>query len=307
MDSLSGISEDDLVRRLTRGLPAGRRVVTGPGDDCAVVRVPGRKDLQLLKTDCLLEDVHFLRTHPGEKVGWKALCRTISDIGACGGKPDAALVTVAAPGDLPLAYLDGVYAGLRRAARKFGVSIVGGETARSRGGLFLSIALTGWVTRGRYVGRSGGRAGDAIFVTGRLGGSFGSGRHLAFTPRVREARWLAGRHDIHAMMDLSDGLGSDLPRLAEASRKGYAIDAGALPRHRGCSVEQAIGDGEDYELLFAVAPDGADAVEEGWRRKFPRVPLTRIGHLLADRRRRTPLVAGYAHFSDCQPAEKSGS
>lgn len=307
MDSLSGISENDLVRRLVRGLPAGRRVVAGPGDDCAMVRVPGRRELQLLKTDCLLEDVHFLRAHPGEKVGWKALCRAISDIGACGGKPDAALVTLAAPADAAVAYLEAIYAGLRKAARKFGVSIVGGETARSPGGIFLSVALTGWVRRGRFVARGGGRAGDVLFVTGRLGGSFPGGRHLAFTPRVKEARWLAGNFEIHAMMDLSDGLGADLPRLAEASRKGYAVDLDALPRHRGCSVEQALGDGEDYELLFAAAPREARNLENAWPAKFPRVPLTRIGTLLADRRRRTPLAAGYAHFSDCQPAEKSGS
>jgi thiamine-monophosphate kinase len=307
MDSLTGITEDELVRRVTRRLPTGRRVVAAAGDDCAAVRVPGRKDLQLLKTDCLLEGVHFLREHAGEKVGWKALCRTISDIAACGGKPDAALVTVAAPEDLPVAYLEAVYAGLRKAAREFGVSIVGGETARSPGGLFLSIALTGWVKRTRLVLRSGGRSRDVLFVTGRLGGSFPTGRHLGFTPRVKEARWLVANCAVHAMMDLSDGLGADLPRLADASRKGYEIDLATLPRHRGCSVEQALGDGEDYELLFAVAPRDSVAIESAWRTKFPRLPLTRVGVLLADRNRRTPLAAGFAHFSGCQPEANSGS
>lgn len=304
MESLTGIPEDDLVRRLTRRLPAGRRVVVGVGDDCAAVRVPGRRELQLLKTDCVVEGVHFLREHTGEKVGRKALCRAISDIAACGGKPDAALVTVAAPGDLASAYLDAIYAGLRRSAREYGVSIVGGETARSPGPLFLSIALTGWVKRGRLVRRGGGRARDALFVTGRLGGSFESGRHFTFTPRVKEARWLVANFDIHAMMDLSDGLGADLPRLADASRKGFELQLAAIPRHRGCSQEQAIGDGEDYELLFAVAADEAEKLAAEWRLGFPRVPLTRIGRLLADRRARTPLPGGYAHFSGCQPAEK---
>lgn len=137
-----------------------------------------------------MEDVHFRRSHPPERVGWKALARAISDIAASGGRPDAALITVAAPGDLDVAWLEGVYAGLRRVARRFDVSIVGGETARSPGGVFLSVALTGWVKPGRYVGRSGGRAGDALFVTGRLGGSFGrdgtgaDGRHLRFIPHM---------------------------------------------------------------------------------------------------------------------------
>jgi thiamine-monophosphate kinase len=307
VNAMGDLSEDELVKRLTRRLPAGGRVVAGAGDDCAAVRVPGRKELQLLKTDCLLEGVHFLKEHAGEKVGWKALCRTISDIAACGGKPDAALVTIAAPADLDVGYLVAVYRGLRRAAQRYGVSIVGGETARSPGSLFISVALTGWVKRARLVLRSGGRARDVVFVTGRLGGSFQSGRHLKFTPRVEEGRWLARNFDIHAMMDLSDGLGTDLPRLAKASRKGYAVDLKAIPRHRGCTVEQAVADGEDYELLFAVAPREATALEAAWRRKFPGLPLTRIGALLADRTRRTPLTAGYTHFSDCQPPEKSGS
>jgi thiamine-monophosphate kinase len=310
MDPLSAISEDALVARLTRLLPAGRRVVAGAGDDCAAVRVPGRKELQLLKTDCLVEDVHFLRTHPAARVGWKALCRTISDIAACGGKPDSALITIAAPADLAIAWLEDFYAGLRRAARKFGVSIVGGETARSPSQIFVSIALTGWVKSGRLVLRSGGRAGDAIYVTGRLGGSYGAdghGPHLDFTPRVEQGRWLAKHFPIRAMMDLSDGLGSDLPRLADASRKGYEIDLDAIPRRRGCSLEQAVGDGEDYELLFALPAVETANLEAAWRARFPRLPLTRIGSLLADRSRRTPLAAGYTHFSDCQPPADSGS
>ncbi|MDD5201394.1 MAG: thiamine-phosphate kinase [Terrimicrobiaceae bacterium] len=302
MDSerLSGTLEDELVARLVRRLPIGRRVVAGAGDDCAAMRVPGRKDLQLLKTDCLVEDVHFRREHPAKQVGWKALCRAISDIAACGGKPDAALVTVAAPGDLGAAYLDGIYRGLARAARRYGVSIVGGETARSPGGLFLSIALTGWVKPGRLALRSGGRAGDALFVTGRLGGSFGKagrGSHLSFTPRVAEGRWLAKRGCLHAMMDLSDGLGADLPRLADASRTGYAVDLESIPRRRGCTVERAVADGEDYELLIAVAEGGAASLAKAWRQKFPLLPLTRIGSLLANRRSRAPLARGYTHFA----------
>ncbi|MGH8048806.1 MAG: thiamine-phosphate kinase [Chthoniobacterales bacterium] len=302
---MTGISEDELVRRLTRRLPAGRRVVAGVGDDCAAVRVPGRKEIQLLKTDCIVEGVHFLREHPGAKVGWKALCRAISDIAACGGRPDAALITIAAPADLAPSYLDAIYAGLRKAARTYGVSIVGGETARSPGALFLSIALSGWVKRGRLVLRSGGRAKDALFVTGRLGGSFASGRHLAFSPRVHEARWLVANFDIHAMMDLSDGLGTDLPRFANSSRKGYEVNLAAIPRHSGCTVGHAMSDGEDYELLFAIASNDAEALTAAWRQKFPRVPLSRIGTLLSDRKLRTPLVAGYTHFSDCQAVEKS--
>ena len=307
LEILSNVPEDDLVARLARRLPSGRRVATGAGDDCAAVRVPKRGDLQLLKTDCLVEGVHFLREHAADKVGWKALCRAISDIAACGGKSDSALITIAAPADLPVAWLERLYQGLRKAARIHAVSIVGGETARSPAGLFISVALTGWVKPGRLVLRSGGRARDVLFVTGRLGGSFESGRHLTFAPRAAEGRWLAKNFRIHAMMDISDGLGTDLPRLAKASRKGFEVDLAAVPRRRGCSLRQALGDGEDYELLFAASPADAPLIENAWRLRFPRVPLTRIGTLLADRARRTPLASGYTHFSGCQPSEKTDS
>lgn len=298
--NLSDIGEDALVERLTRRLHLTGRVVVGPGDDCAVIRVKGREELQLLKTDCVVEDVHFLRGQLPDRVGWKALCRALSDIAACGGRPDAALVTVALPEELGVDWVETFYRGLGRAARRFRTAIVGGETARSTGGIFVSIALTGWVKPSRLALRSGGKAGDALFVTGRLGGSL-RGRHLTFVPRIDEARWLVKRFPVHAMMDLSDGLGADLPRLADASKCGFEVDMDSIPRNRGCTVAQAVGDGEDYELLFALpAPDGA-ALPTEWARKFPRTPLTRIGRLVRPRASRTGLPAGFEHFSGCQP------
>jgi thiamine-monophosphate kinase len=174
------------------------------------------------------------------------------------------------------------------------VEIVGGETARSPGGAFLSVALTGWVERGRCVLRSGGKAGDALYVTGRLGGSL-AGKHFDFTPRLAEARWLTEHFRLHAMMDLSDGLGSDLPRLARASGCGFAL--GDLPLSPGCSRENALADGEDYELLFALSPRHAARLELTW--PFPKLPLTRIGALTPPGKpgqNAAPLPHGYAHF-----------
>ena len=139
--------------------------------------------------------------------------------------------------------------------------------------------------------------GDALFVTGKLGGSI-KRKHLNFIPRIAEARWLAANFRIHAMMDLSDGLGADLPRLAAANRVGFEVEEKALPRNRGCSIAAAINDGEDYELLFALAPNDANSLQKKWRKKFPRLPLSCIGRF-------TPLSAfrvphsfrGYLHFS----------
>ena len=127
-----------------------------------------------------------------------------------------------------------LYAGLRDAAKKFDVQIVGGETSATHGLAVISVSVCGEVEKDRWVSRSGGRVGDLLFVTGRLGGSIRS-RHLRFVPRIEESRWLTQNFSIHAMMDLSDGLGADLPRLARASRVGFEVEESAIPRHRGCS------------------------------------------------------------------------
>jgi thiamine-monophosphate kinase len=276
--TLSDLGEDRLVAALTRRLALGEEVRVGAGDDCAVIGRPRDARWQLLKTDAVIEGVHFLPTEDPRRVGWKALCRAISDIAAMGGVPAHALITIAAPPETEVARAHGFYAGLRKAARKFGVSIVGGETARSPGAIFINVALTGWVERKHCVLRSGGLPGDALYVTGRLGGSL-AGRHLDFTPRLAEARWLVAHAKIHAMMDLSDGLAADLPRLAAASHCGCEIFQNRLPLTLGCTAAQALADGEDYELLFALAPRHAAKLERVWRKHFPKLALTRIGEL----------------------------
>jgi thiamine-monophosphate kinase len=291
------LGEDRLVKRLTKNLPGAANVRVGPGDDCAVIGGPRDRIWQLLKTDCVIEDVHFTRDSDPKQVGWKALCRAISDIAAMGGEPAQALLTIALPSDLDLSWVDAFYTGVRKAARRFKVAIAGGETARSPGAIFINVALTGNVERRRCILRSGGKAGDAIYVTGCLGGSL-AGRHLIFAPRVTEARWLTSHFKPHAMMDLSDGLGADLPRLAAASACSYRLDLELIPRNAGVSTDQAISDGEDYELLFTVAPAMRSRLESAWRRKFPHLPLTRIGELIHPSRTRKPITTrGFDHFA----------
>lgn len=297
---LGDIGEDNLVVELTKGLRFNSRVKTGPGDDCAVVKFGKR--WQLLKTDCIVEDVHFLKESPATWVGWKALCRAISDVAAMGGKPMDALVTIAVPPRVRVRWLRGVYSGLRKAAERYKVNLVGGETSRSPGPAFISVALTGIVEKRRALLRSGGSPGDFLYVTGCLGGSI-RGKHLRFEPRLAEALWLAGHFTINAMIDLSDGLGSDLPRLALASGTGFEIDRERIPLNKGCSIEQAIADGEDYELLFAVPPENAPTLEERWSKKFPALPLTQIGRLTEPATGKLnasgfdrPIVSGYDHF-----------
>jgi len=285
---LKDLSEEVLLSLLAKPLPQLGRASVGIGDDCAVLDGYQGKQL-LLKTDALVEGIHFLPGQSGRDAGWKALCRPLSDIAAMGGEPLVALVTFATSEKTPLSWWQDFYRGLGRASKQFQVEIVGGETTRSLGGIFVSVTVVGWVHR--PVLRSAGRPGDCLFVTGRLGGSFVSGRHLRFCPRLIEGRWLADQTGIGAMMDLSDGLGSDLPRLAAASGVGYAVEPGKLPRHRGCTVSQAISDGEDYELLFSVRAKAASALKIRWKKKFPKVPLTEIGRLTKEGQ--TPLPSGY--------------
>ena len=298
---LKGLGEDAVVAALLRGLPPlARDVVRGPGDDCAVIGNPRGKIWRLLKTDCVIEGVHFTAKENAAKIGWKALARTVSDIAAMGGRPLHALVTLAISPDEDLKRATDVYSGLGKCAEKYGIAIVGGETARSPGPMFISVMLSGEVERHFCVFRSGGKPGDPLFVTGRLGGAH-RGRHLTFEPRIEEGRWLARHFQMHAMMDLSDGLGADLPRLAAASGCGYRLEEAALPLNAGCTPSQGISDGEDYELLFALAPRDAERLRILWTRKFPGLPLTAIGELTefaeGKRGKKKASLDGYDHFA----------
>ncbi|MEY2483970.1 MAG: thiamine-monophosphate kinase [Verrucomicrobiota bacterium] len=291
---LSELGEDRLLAQLLPKLSRNRGVIVGAGDDCAVVKSDGRGQLQLLKTDCLVENIHFTKNSRPERIGWKAMARPLSDFAAMSGVPQFALVTLILPSDKTLAWVKKIYRGIDKAARAFEVAVVGGETSRIKGPAVISISVTGFVEEKRWVGRAGGKANDELFVTGRLGGSL-RGRHLEFVPRIAESRWLTKNFRVNAMMDLSDGLGADLPRLAQASGVGFEVDEAALPLNPGCTTEQAISDGEDYELLFAIAASDRQRLEKAWAKKFPKLALTRIGNLTSNRKRQR-LSRGYLHF-----------
>lgn len=298
--NLRALGEDKVVAALLRELPAfppGGHVILGPGDDCAVIGSPRDKVWQLLKTDCVIESVHFRREEDAAKVGWKALARPISDMAAMGGQPCHALVTLAAPPETDLKWATKLYSGLRKCAEKFGVLIVGGETARSPGPLFISVALTGQVERRFCISRSGCAPGDRLFVTGRLGGSL-AGRHLTFSPRVEQAGWLVRKFKIHGMMDISDGLAADLPRMARASNCGFHLDEASLPLNPDCTAGNALSDGEDYELLFALSSRDARDLPGQWKKQFPRLRLTEIGELTAKPGgKEGESLHGYDHFT----------
>jgi len=240
-----------------RSVPASSRpwVVVGPGDDCAVVRATA--SLQLVTTDMLMDGVDFIvgEVEP-RRIGRKAMAVNLSDIAAMAGVPRSAVVSLALPsggGELAKE----LYLGMHEMAERYGVAIVGGDTNSWAGPLVISVTLFGDATGRGAVGRGGAEPGDWLFVTGPLGGSL-AGHHLDFTPRVHEALDLNQRVRLKAMIDISDGLTADLAHILEASGCGAVLDAEAIPRRAGATLTQALGDGEDFELLFAVSPeDGA--------------------------------------------------
>jgi thiamine-monophosphate kinase len=289
--------------RRRAALPRGRGLVLGIGDDCAIYRPRGSPEDLLFTTDLLLEDVHFRRaTHPPEAVGHKALARGLSDIAAMGGVPRFCLLSLAVDERTGQAWMQRFYNGLLRLSRKAGVSLAGGDLARADK-IACDIVVCGAVPRDRALRRDGARAGDAIYVSGRLGGSAlglaaGKGaawaRHLRPEPRLTLGVLLRERAGASAAMDLSDGLSMDLHRLALASGLEARIEP--PPRFPGASLEQALDGGEDYELLFTVRPSVRIPPRLGG------VALTRIGCLRKGRAGAVylsdhPLPAlGYDHF-----------
>lgn len=269
--------EDQLIRRLVSLVSTDENVLAGAGDDCAVVRSGDASDW-LLKTDCVVAGIHFDEMEAPERVGGKAMGRVLSDMAAMAGVPLHALVTLGVPSEIDEEWLVRLYRGMVKQADGYGVNIVGGETSRTRGPLFLSVSMLGAVDCGKAVLRSTGSAGDLLYVTGQLGGSL-AGHHLDFVPRIREARWLTEHFRPTAMMDLSDGLAADLPRLARSSGVGYRVDTENIPQRNHCGVEAACSDGEDYELLFSIPAENGHALEHSWRTQFPELPLTCIGSL----------------------------
>jgi len=290
------LSEDQWIQCWTA--PFLRRRAPGIryalGHDCAVLHSWSKQSDLVLKTDAVVEGVHFTTSTSPILIGRKALARPLSDLAAAGAVPKAALVTVGCPGSAQARRLQKAYQGIALLAEKFNLHVVGGETVHTRQ-LFLSVSLLGAVPRGGSPGRAGGRPGDHLFVTGKLGGSWPR-RHLTFEPRLAEGQWLVRHRFASAMLDLSDGLGADLPRMACASGVGFQIEPQKLPLAPKATPRMAFTQGEDYELLFSVPPRQVALLQKKW--PFS-TPITAIGRLLPKGRGfhagGLPLK-GYDHF-----------
>lgn len=298
MKTLRDIGEDALIERLIEFVPRDPNPAAGPGDDCAVIDLASESPtLLLLKTDALVAGIHYLSDAPPRAVGWKSVARVISDFAAMGGRAERFLITLALPPETTVAWVENLYRGIGDCLEKFGGVLAGGETSSVPSGsaAVISIAATGSVLREHLVLRSTAKRGDVLLVTGNLGGSI-HGKHLDFTPRIDEAAWLVTHFKPTAMMDLSDGLAKDLPRLAAASGCGFMIDSTALPTTLGCTAAQAIGDGEDFELLFTIEPGRVPTLMTAWVGKFPDLPISVIGHLVEVSEGQS-LSGGWEHFT----------
>jgi thiamine-monophosphate kinase len=285
------VTEFELIRLLKPALPGNDQVVDGAGDDCAVLDLGAPGMVTLLKTDAVVEGVHFESGESPVRIGHKAMGRCLSDMAAMGGLPVAAVVTLGLPEGWHPDRIEGIYQGLCALAARWRTAVVGGEVTRNPGGLFINVCLVGSATRESVVRRAGASPGDGIFVTGELGGSL-EGRHLDFEPRLAEGRWLAEGGWASSMIDLSDGLAGDLPHLLEASGGiGAELRMESIPVSRAAKLRGARGDmarppllaalcdGEDFELLFTVRPGKAVALLDGWKAAFPSVRLTCIGRI----------------------------
>ncbi|MBU6400433.1 MAG: thiamine-phosphate kinase [Verrucomicrobia bacterium] len=319
------MNEFTLIERLTHGVPTNAAVVVGPGDDCAVLDFGFADRWLLLKTDAVVEGIHYSEATPPERVGHKALARCLSDIAAMAGTPVAALVTLALPPHFDPGYLSDVYAGINALARRHAVAVVGGETTTNPDRTLISVCLVGTALKDKCPLRSAARPGDAVFVTGELGGSL-AGRHLEFEPRLVEARWLVERFSIHAMIDLSDGLASDLRQVLEASRVGAELLASAIPispaakrAARGANsakapLTAALTEGEDFELLFTLPSRDAVPLADAWKQQHPALKLSCIGRITAEpgmnlrtREGLRPVTEhGYIHFEKSRSHHRAG-
>lgn len=313
-DQVGGIGESALIREMLTCLgSAGPPPPHGPGDDCALLPATGRR--RLVTTDPVILNQHFLAQHSPRDVAAKLIRRNLSDIAAMGGRPEAAILSLALPQKTSIRWLKRFFRALGNEAVRFEVAIIGGDCSETEGPPGFFMTMLGQSTGRRVLTRTGGRIGDMIYVTGRLGGSL-LGRQFRFQPRLSEGVWLAGRREVRSMIDLSDGMAKDLPELLPAG-SAARLDARHIPispaarrqaKETGRSpLHHALQDGEDFELLFTVSGDtDLNRLEWDWRDAFD-VPLNRPG-MIIPRSGSTPPISidhapdhfqsgcGYEHF-----------
>jgi thiamine-monophosphate kinase len=279
---LRNLGETGFIRKIRERFPNSEARL-GIGDDAAVFDVPQGMSV-IYCSDLVAENTHFIRNlHPADSIAYKAVAVNVSDVGAMGGIPKYFTLSIALPGDLDLSWIDSFLDGLARACKDFNVTLLGGDSSSAER-IFIDVSMMGWIETGKEVRRSGAKPGDGIYVTGTLGASAmgldelragnsnhpSVARHLYPNPRHEIGRAIAAM--AHAMMDISDGLSTDLHHIVEESNVSARIDKNRIPAAEGANDAHILHGGEDYELLI-VAQDLPKIVEG--------VPITRIGEITA--------------------------
>lgn len=282
----------DHIRRRFADLPSNG--FEGIGDDCAVLPLT-EGDSLLFTADLLAEGVHFLRhATSARELGGKALAVNLSDVAAMGARPVATLLSIALPDDAAGRWAEEFMEGYRALSERYGVALVGGDTTRSGSGITVNVTAIGRAVSGRIKRRSDARPGDRIFVAGALGASGAGLRdilagspdtplaavHRTPEPQVAEGIWFGEQPEVHAMMDLSDGLASDLRHILERSGVGAEVDIEAIPVAEGADLQTAACGGEDYKLLLTADAAAADALCTAFQARFG-TPLYPIGRIVA--------------------------
>lgn len=255
---ISELGEFALIERFRRKISTDSSVIKGSGDDCAVLKFD-RARYQLFTCDMLVEGVDFSSQEDPLLVGRKSIAVSLSDIAACAGIPAHCLVSLGLPKKTSVSFTDKLFRGMLAMARKFNLNLVGGDLSSSAK-LVIDVSMLGFVEKKYFVSRGNARAGDVIFVSGTLGGSI-LGRHLKFTPRVKEARYLVENFRINAMIDVSDGLAQDLGHILRQSSKGAVLFEDLLPfDSRAKGLDDLLYSGEDFELLFTASRPQAEKI-----------------------------------------------
>jgi len=299
--SVAKLTEEEIIRRVVQALGvAAPPFPEGPGGDCAILDTTrGGRRYRTSTVDSVLLGRHFDAACAGHRAGAKLVNRNLSDLAAAGATPADGLLSLLLGPDVDVSWLEDFAHGAGQAAAKAGLNLVGGDICRAPAGMFAgTLALQGFAHR--VLTRRTASVGDALFVTGQLGGSL-YGHHLDFTPRLAEGEWLCGQGEVTACTDLSDGLAKDLPGLL-GPKLDARVDLTSLPLSNAAQAlakadgkpahEHALTDGEDYELLFTVATDRADFLERAFRQAFPHTPLTRLGATEAGSGRLLDLATG---------------
>ncbi|PIQ84908.1 MAG: thiamine-monophosphate kinase [Candidatus Omnitrophica bacterium CG11_big_fil_rev_8_21_14_0_20_43_6] len=296
---IKDIGEFELIKRFRTKIKLTSSVIKGSGDDCAVLKYNQSSD-QLFTCDMIVEGVDFYKTTDLKLVGRKALAISISDIAACGGIPKHAVVSLGLPGSMPVRQVDRLAEGLFDLARKFDINIVGGDLSASDK-LVVDVSMLGLVKKNNLCLRKGARSGDIIMVTGEFGGSI-KGKHLNFTPRLKEAQFLVNNFKINAMIDVSDGLAADLGHILEQSSVGAVLYESLIPLSKQANGSQdALCSGEEFELLFCASRDQASKIIKSLKYRFKVIgeimPQSFGLRLINYKNRYSRLIPkGYRHF-----------